>query len=107
MPTICAEGTACNLLCIFKGSSLRYRTIVVPAGGTRLDTLADCLLRRAKVTTREEVSGVNFLNVTRCAADFVAEVCDLTKHGRNVLLIYDGYRSHLVLKRSQFCETAV
>jgi hypothetical protein len=33
MPTICADGTACTLLCIFKGSSLRYRVIALPTGG--------------------------------------------------------------------------
>jgi tRNA splicing ligase len=70
----------------------------VPAGGTRLETLTDCLPRREKVTTREDVAGVDSLNFTRWAADFIAEVCDLTKNGRKVLLTYDGYRSHLCFK---------
>jgi hypothetical protein len=98
MPTICADGTACNLLCILKGSSLRQRTIVVPAGGTRLETVTDCLQRRAKVTTREDVAGVDSLNFTPWSADFIAELCDLTKNGRNVFRTYDGYRSHLCFK---------
>jgi hypothetical protein len=98
VPTICADGTACNLMCIFKGSAVRYRILSLPEGGTRLETIADCLPRRAKVTVREDVAGVDASNFTRWASDFVIEVSDLTKHGRKVLLTYDGYRSHLCFR---------
>jgi hypothetical protein len=57
-----------------------------------------CLPRRAKVTTREDLAGVDSQNFTRCAAEFVLEVCDLAENGRKCLLMYDGYRSHLCFK---------
>jgi hypothetical protein len=82
MPKICADGTACIWLFIVKGSSLRYRVIALQTGDTTLEILADCLPRRAKVTTREDLAGVDSQNFTQWAADFALEVCDLTKNRR-------------------------
>ena len=47
---------------------------------------------------REENGGVDRYNFISWAQTFVLYVSDLTANNRRVLLVYDGYRSHLSLE---------
>jgi hypothetical protein len=62
------------------------------------ETLSDRLPRGSVVVTREDVAGVDKHNFLQWAKIFVDAVADLTNDDRTVLLIYDGYRSHLGLE---------
>ena len=50
------------------------------------------------MNTRKDVAGVDKVNFERRAKRFVADIADKTANMRKVLLVYDGYRSHLGFK---------
>lgn len=95
MPTVFADGSLGNLFVVAKGDAIQYRVNKNKNGNEVLETFADCFPRRTVLTTRSELAGVDKHNFLRWAEGFVKEVSDLTKDGRKVLLIFDGYRSHM------------
>ena len=97
MSVIFANGEKGRLLFVFKGTKFSHR-VVKTVSGLEKQSLADFLPRYSIVTTREELAGVDKSNFVRWAEIFVKDVSDLTKHGRRLLLLYDGYRSHMSLK---------
>lgn len=94
MPVIFANGDTANPLFVVEGCSLMYRIIDV-SNRDVCESLADCIPRGAYITTREEVAGIDKKIFREWATRFVKEVADLTQNGRKVLLLYDGYRSHM------------
>lgn len=65
---------------------------------TYLETIADCLPRRALVATRPDIASVDKHNFVEWVKHFVEDVKDLTVNGKKVLLIYDGFRSHMCIE---------
>ena len=63
--------------------------------GSVVETYADSLPRRSIVTMGEEVGGVDSINVLNWAVQFLQDNKDLTVNNRKLILIYDGYRSHM------------
>lgn len=95
LPEISADGNVGLLIAVLKGVNVRTRTVLSSTNEEVVETIADCLPRRTLVTIRSEVAGVDKINFLGWAHRFVAEVSDLTVGGRKVLLLYDGYRSHM------------
>lgn len=94
MPVIFANGDLGRPLFLIEGKAIKYRTIDLN-GAPVMETIADCLPRGSVITTRELVAGVDSEHFLRWAKYFAADVQDLTANGRKVLLILDGYRSHM------------
>lgn len=100
MPDIFASGEMGRPMFVFKGTKLPHRVVERDSALYR-ESVVDCLPRRSIVTTREDLAGVDKSNFIRWAELFVEDVADLTKQGRKVLLLYDGYRSHMSLRAVQ------
>lgn len=98
MSVIFASGEAGSPTFVVQGSSLPYRVIKSDNGVEVTESLADCIPRHGYVTTRKDVAGIDKFSFHRWAERFVKEVEDLTRGGRKVLLIYDGYRSHMGIR---------
>lgn len=97
MPENNAAGECGPTLFIFKGQSMPYRE-VIRNGTARLQTYADILPPNSVLAFREDRGGVDSTSFNNWAVLFVESVRDLTARGRNVLLIFDAYRSHLSLQ---------
>ena len=82
---------------VFDGTRVPYRK-VLNDGKEWVETLVDYLPRGAEIITREKVAGVDSDNFVRYSKRFVNDVSDLTEKGRKMLLLYDGYRSHMMLR---------
>ena len=82
---------------IVKGTGIRTRTIVGSNGEPVFQTLADCLPRHSPITTRQDLAGCDKQNFLEWAKAFVKSV-EVTRNGRNVCLVFDGYRSHMGFK---------
>ena len=95
MPVVFANGALGNLFVICKGDGIQYRVNKNEYGEEVIETFADCFPRKTTITARSDIAGVDKRNFLRWAHTFVEEVSDLTAGGRKVLLIYDGYRSHM------------
>ena len=96
MPEISAAGKTGPRLFVYKGKSFPY-LCYVENGQEKIDTIAHHLPRRAVVAMRAEGGGVDSNNFCEWASSFVDYVSDLTANDRKLLLIYDGYRSHMSL----------
>lgn len=70
------------------------------------ETLRECLPRNSYTFFREAGGGIDKHNFIAWAEEFVNEVKDLTDGSRKVLLLYDGYRSHMSLKALSIFEKA-
>ena len=97
MPVISAAGDAGPCLFVLKESQQPYRCIT-DYRTPKIDTLANHLPSSAVVAMRPEGGGVDQYNFLEWARHFVSHVKGLTTNGRKVLLIYDGYRSHMSLQ---------
>ena len=97
MPLIAADGSAHIPLLVFKGSRIPFREFVVN-GVKKLDSYQERLPRGALVTVRENIGGVDTTNFYSWALQFVHLVKSSHGMNRKVLLIYDGYRSHMSLR---------
>ena len=104
MSVIFANGEAGRSMFVCKGKHLKFRTTVVD-GKPVVETLADCLPRGSIVTMRENVAGVDSYNFIEWAKLFVVDVKDLTMNNRNVLLVLDGYRSHMTYQALRILQT--
>ena len=103
MPVILASGVTGRPLFIFKGTRILHRVIENNEGLFK-QSVADCLPPNALVTTREELAGVDKSNSVRWAESFVQDISHLARQGPKVLLLYDGYRSHMSLKALTISE---
>jgi len=79
---------------VLKGTRSPLRTIAY-RGTRRTQTIFECLPAGSLVSMRDDNAGVNKRNFLEWARAFVTDVAHLTRDGRKVLLIYDGYRSHM------------
>ena len=104
MSVIFANGVPGRSMFVCKGKHLKYRTSFVQ-GKPVLETLADCLPRGSIVTMRENVAGVDNPNFIEWAKLFVKDAADLTIDNRKVLLILDGYRSHMTYQALKILQT--
>ena len=84
------------LMLVFKGSRLPYR-VVVQEGINTVQRYAGCLPRESIVSRRCEGGGVDIKIFLEWCEHFICNVRDLTRGGRKLLLILDGYRSHMSL----------
>ena len=89
---------------VCKRKHLKFRTSVVD-GNPVVETLADCLQRSKIVTIRENIAGVDSHNFIEWAKLFVGDVKDLTVNNRKVLLVLDGYRSHMTYQALRILQT--
>ena len=96
MPIISASRACAPPLFVFKGLRLPYRTIVKD-GHIVTQTPLYNLPKGSTARTREETGGIDTARFLDWGYSFVEYVEPLTKGGRKVLLIYDGYRAHLSL----------
>ena len=97
LPTIFACGNVGKPTFVVQGASLAYRVIKV-GEKKQLESIADYLPPHAHVTTRKELAEVDSFIFKRWAESFVEYCRPLTANYREVLLVYDGYRSHMGLK---------
>ena len=97
MPVISAARDAGPCRFVLKGSQKPYRCITAD-GTPKIDTLGNYLPSSAVVEMRPEGGGVDQYNFLEWARHFVSHMKGLTTNGRRVLLIYDGYRSHMSLQ---------
>lgn len=104
MPCSSAPEETGPPLFVFKHHTLPWRR-VLRKGATQVETYADFLPQGSVVAAREEGGGVDSANFLSWARHFVDSVRDLTAGGRKVLLIYDGYRSHMSLAVLEFFKT--
>lgn len=94
MPVVSADGDTGPPLFVFKGVQLPYRK-VLSDGNEVTQTYHSVLPRGSVVAMRERGGGVDGANFFEWAHKFIESVKDLTAGERKVLLIYDGYRSHM------------
>ena len=97
------DGDAGPTLYVFKGSGIPYRTVLKDVNSV-VESVSDIMPRGALVTVRRHSAGVETTDVFEWAIRFVNHVRDLTANRRKVLLIYDGYRSHMSFKVLHFFE---
>ena len=97
MPVVFADGSCGRTLFVVQGRRVPYRVIEVNEV-LSTQSLADCLPTGSYIRTREDLAGVDKFSFERWAADFGIECKSLTALGQKVLLLYDGYRSHMSLK---------
>lgn len=97
MPVISAAGLHSPPLFVIKGKRMTFRNKLVN-GNVLTETPADCLPREAVIATRAEVGGVDSKNFLSWSQSFLRYTRDLRRGGQNILLVYDGYRSHLSLE---------
>lgn len=97
MPCVSAAGDVAPVLFVFKGAQLPFREVRMH-GQTRVETLSSHLPRVSVVAMRKEGGGVDGEVFYQWALHFTEHIKDLTTGGRHVLLIYDGYRSHMTLR---------
>lgn len=101
LPTIFANGELGEPLFVIKGKNIPYRETVVSGPDNHrydLEFVHDCLPSNSFVTKREGVAGVDATIFTSWAEHFVKFVENKTMNGKKVLLIYDGYKSHIGIK---------
>ena len=96
LPAVSAIGDTAPQLFVFKGRQLSYRQVIVN-GRSSVETNADCLPPRALACMRERGGGVETVNFLLWAVQFARHVQHLTSGSCKVLLILDGYRSHMAL----------
>ena len=97
MPVINAFGQSGPPLFVFKGTKMPYRTVL--KGGIVVEETPACNLPfKSTVALRAENGAVDTANFVKWAHTFVEFTNDLRCNNRKVLLIYDGYRSHLSLQ---------
>ncbi|CDF36103.1 unnamed protein product [Chondrus crispus] len=97
LPAIFACGSVGTPTFVVQGASVAYRVINVD-GAELLESFADCLPPHVNITTRRELAGVDKFIFERWAKAFVQYCLPLRANARKVLLVYDGYRSHMGLK---------
>ena len=94
MPIDFADSSSAKPVFIFKGKRIPYPFI--NKGGLQVtEKIAVCLPRFSRVFMREEGGGIDKHLFVKWTNLFVQEITDLTQNGRKVLLLYDGYRSHM------------
>jgi len=94
LPVIFASGEKGRPMLVLKGKRYPFR-ILGQGDSLRMQSVASCLPSDCLITMRDEVADVDKHNFLHWARYFVEDVRPLTEHGRKVLLIYDGYRSHM------------
>lgn len=97
MHAISAAGDVGPVLYVFQRVQMPCSS-VVENGQVRFETLASHLPRNSLVTMRNKVGGVEGTNFFEWRKEFFEHVRPLTAGGRNLLLSYDGYRSHIALR---------
>lgn len=101
VPAIFANGECADPLFVIKGKHIPYREIIISGPDNAhfsIEDVHDCLPSGSLVTTREKTAGVDSGIFTEWASNFVDTVKSKTLNGRKVLLIYDGYKSHIGIK---------
>ena len=107
MPVISVAGETGPCLFVYKGKSFPYRCYD-ENGQEKIDTIAHQLPRWAVVAMLAEGKGVDSNNFCEWTSSFVDYVSDPTTNDRKLLLIYDGYRSHMSLSVLQlFAENNI
>ena len=97
MPTVSADGKCFNPYFILKGQGLRWKE-VGRAGERFTESVVNFLPAGSLITTRENIAGVDKQNFLRWVPFYLQQIGPLLENGRKVLLIYDGYKSHLDIR---------
>lgn len=84
-----ASGTFGPTIFIVDVASVRWR-VVVQNNRYTTQSLVDCLPRGSRVTSHQDVAGMDKDIFLRWEKGFVKDVEDLTVDGRKVFLTYDG-----------------
>lgn len=99
LATISAAGDAVHPLLIFKGKRLPYRVLLLlPDGSETTESAASLLPPDSLLTTRPEIGGMDDRIFMLWCKNFVQRISYLTANGRRVLHVYDGHRSHMILR---------
>lgn len=91
-------------LFIFSGTREPYQQIVTH-GHVQVENNSSCLTHGSFVCVREDIGGVNSDFFYQWALNFVNHVKGLTLNGREVLLTYDGYCSHMSVRALQLFDS--
>ena len=98
---VCANalGNLARPLFIFHGTRVRIRELQHKnePGKVWHETIGNCLPGNSLFAARQGVAGVGSASFFKWVKYFIDDVDHLTKDGRKVFLIYDGYRSHMSL----------
>eukprot|EP00171_Calliarthron_tuberculosum_P002640 IDg2640t1 len=101
---ISAAGEAFLPMWIFKGKRLPFRFRQMPDGSQKAESAAHLLPPGSLHGTRPEVGGVDTKIFVSWCKHFVQRVEYLTREGKKVLLVYDGYRAHMSLECLQILK---
>ena len=79
---------------LFEGMRILYRKVLKDSR-IWIETFADMLPKGSEVTARTVTTGVDRDDFCRYTLRFFGDICGLTQNSRKLLLLYDGYRSHM------------
>ena len=99
------NGDAGRPLFITQGAALPYRIVALPNGKQFVEPITSCLPTGALHIMLKELAGVDMKIFERWAVSLVSDCQSLTSGGRKVLLIYDGYRSHMGIEVLEILKT--
>eukprot|EP00171_Calliarthron_tuberculosum_P005826 IDg5826t1 len=89
------QRVLCAPSLIFKGTTIPYRTLEQEDGTVVTENVASALPPESLIGTKPERGGIDSVLFVSWCKQFVECVSYLTANGRKVLLVYDGYRSHM------------
>ena len=101
LPVVFANGDCGRPLFVLKGKQLKYQ-VVDEDTSENVETVANCLPVGSLTVMREDVAGVDSAIFFGWAKQFAADCKHVTANGRSVLLLLDGYRSHMSYKDMHF-----
>ena len=105
MPTIAADGSSLKPYFILKGQGVHWKEVI--RGGEKItESILNFLPAGCLVTTRENVAGVDKENFRRWVPFYLQQIQPLLQDDRRVLLIYDGYKSHLDIRALETLKEA-
>eukprot|EP00171_Calliarthron_tuberculosum_P002436 IDg2436t1 len=88
-----------------KGKKVPFRFNSLADGTRVLETVSSVLSSDSLLAAREDKPGMNSQLFIYWCSKFVERVSHLTANGRKVLLLYDGYRSHMSFKALQILSS--
>ena len=104
MPVVFASGCVGRPLIAVKGKSIKFR-VVKSNNASVVKTIADCLPEGSLVTCRDDVAGSDSNSISEWAKEFVKDNEYKLSQGK-ILLLMDGYRSHMRYKTLSFLHSA-
>ena len=104
MLCVSAAGDSGLALFVLKGKRYAYRYVRCASQG-RVEKRASCLPKNSLLCLREDVAEVNSDNFYKGAKHLVKHVQHLNQSGRKLLLRFDGYCLHMIVRVLNLFQT--